>query len=79
MSDIFKAGDFFFTGGHGPLSRLIRYFSKSIGEKRTVVNHVGIVLAEGDLKNCVVVEALSTVKKHRLIDRYGGRKDKLLY
>jgi len=40
------------------LSKAIRFFTRSIGEKRTRVNYVGIVVQRGDVKTAIVVEAL---------------------
>jgi pheromone shutdown protein TraB len=42
-----------------------------MGEKRTRVNHVGLVVRDGEESSVVVVEALSKVKRHRLRDQYG--------
>ncbi len=66
-----KPADIFLTRGSGFLSRAIRFFTQTIGESRTKVNHVGLVVKSGSLKNAVVVEALSTVKHHRLWEQYG--------
>ena len=51
-------GDVFLTYGAGFFSRLIRFFTRTIGESRTKVNHTGIVVTEGDLENSQVVETL---------------------
>ncbi len=64
-------GDVFLTYGAGFFSKLIRFFTRTIGESRTQVNHSGIVVAEGDLESCEVVETLLRVRKHRLWNRYG--------
>ncbi len=66
-----KPGDIFFTRGHTIIDWLIRFCSRSIGESRTMVNHVGVVVEEGSLQTCVVVEALSRVKQHKLWEQYG--------
>ena len=66
-----KPGDVFLTRGHSLLSRAIRFFTRSIGEKRTKINHVGIIVEEGNLQSCLGVEALSRVRKHRLWYKYG--------
>ncbi|MDI6744701.1 MAG: hypothetical protein QMD07_04915 [Thermodesulfovibrionales bacterium] len=71
MDIILKPGDVFLTRGKGFISKAIRFFTRSIGESRTKVNHVGIVIEEGTLKTAVVVEALSMVRRHRLWDKYG--------
>jgi hypothetical protein len=63
--------DVFLTRGHGFISKAIRFFTRKIGESRTKVNHVGVVVEEGTIQTAVVVEALSKVKRHRLWKRYG--------
>jgi hypothetical protein len=70
-TDTFEPADVFLTQGKGPLSRAIRFFSRGIGESRTMVNHVGIVVESGPPRRAVVVEALSRVKRHRIWERYG--------
>jgi hypothetical protein len=71
MATVIKPGDIFLTRGNALISRLIRFFSTKIGESRTMVNHVGVVVEEGTLQTCVVVEALSRVKHHKLWEQYG--------
>ncbi len=68
---ILQPADVFTTRGRSLISRLIRFFTRRIGEKRTKVNHVGIVVIGGSLSDAVVVEALSKVKQHKLISKYG--------
>lgn len=63
--------DIFLTRGTGLVSRLIRLFTRHVGESRTKVNHVGIVVEGGPIGEAVVVEALSRVRRHALWDRYG--------
>jgi hypothetical protein len=76
MSNAFEAGDVFLTRGQAFISRAIRFFTRDAGEKRTRVNHVGVVVEAGEITTAVVVEALSTVKRHRLWKQYGPpRKD----
>jgi hypothetical protein len=67
-------GDIFLTRGTGLLSFLIRVCTRSFGEKRSKVNHVGVVVEEGGIQTAVVVEALSKVRRHRLWKRYGPPK-----
>ncbi len=59
----YKSCDIFLTRGYSFLSKAIRFFSRNFGEKRTKVNHIGVVVEEGPLETCIVVEALSKVKK----------------
>jgi hypothetical protein len=68
------AGDVFLTRGHGFLSKAIRFCTRGIGEKRSKVNHVGVVVVGGNLEICIVVEALTKVKRHRLLKQYGPPK-----
>ena len=66
-----QPSDIFLTRGTGFLAKAIRFFTRRIGEKRSKVNHVGVVVMEGGLKEAVVVEALSKVREHRLWSKYG--------
>ena len=70
MNEDLKPGDIFFTRGTALISRLIRFFTRGLGEKRTRINHVGIVVEGGSADLAVVVEALRTVRQHRLARRY---------
>jgi len=70
-----KKGDIFFTRGTALISILIRLFSKTGGEKRTFVNHVGIVV--DDVEQAIVVEALTKVERHKLWDKYHDGKTKV--
>ena len=72
MSVQLQKVDIFFTRGTGILSRLIRFFTRGIGESRTKVNHVGVVVEAGSIEKAVVIEALSRVRRHRLVGQYGG-------
>lgn len=73
-----QPADIFLTRGNGLISKAIRFFSRSFGESRTKVNHVGIVVSTGSLQDAVVIEALSTVNKHTLWDQYGPLKEDLV-
>jgi len=68
---LLKPGDIFFTRGTSCLSRAIRVCTRSFGEKRSKVNHVGVVVEKGSIQTAVVVEALIRVSKHRLWQQYG--------
>ena len=70
MDVILQPGDVFLTRGTSLLSRLIRICTRSFGEKRSKVNHVGIVVEAGGIQDAVVVEALSKVKMHTLWMQY---------
>jgi len=74
MEALLKPGDIFFTRGTGCLSCAIRVCTRSFGEKRSKVNHVGVVVEQGGIKSAVIVEALSKVRMHRLWERYSPPK-----
>ncbi len=74
MSEHLQPADIFLTRGSACVSRAIRIFTRRIGEPRTKANHTGIVVEGGPLDQAVVVEALSTVKRHRLMGRYESKK-----
>jgi hypothetical protein len=69
-----QPADIFLTRSHTLLGGLIRFFTRAIGESRTKVNHVGVVVEGGDARTAVVVEALAFVRRHTLWSRYGGSR-----
>jgi len=71
MDVMLKPGDIFLTCSTSWLGRAIRFCTRSFGEKRSRVNHVGVVVQAGDVQTAVVVEALIRVRKHRLWKQYG--------
>jgi len=78
MSEALRPADVFLTRGRGFISAAIRFFSRHLGESRTVVNHVGIVVVGGPVEQAIVIEALSRVRRHRLAARYGGKRGHLV-
>ena len=78
MDILLEPGDIFLTRGCGFISKAIRFFTRSIGEKRTKVNHVGIVVQSGDMKTAIVVEAQSKVVRHKFWSQYGPPKKDLI-
>lgn len=76
---VLRECDIFLTRSMGLISRAIRFFTRHIGESRTKVDHVGIVVEGGPIEDAIVVEALSTgVVRHRLFAHYSKkRKTKL--
>lgn len=72
-----EAGDIVFTRGHGFISRAIRYFSRSCGESRTQVNHVGLITAPGNMHTAVITEARTKVRSLMVVDAYGSRGDSI--
>jgi hypothetical protein len=73
--DVFlRPGDIFLTRGRRVASWFIRFLTRRVGEERTKVNHVGLVVERGFLAEAIVVEALmrsGRVKQHRLWEEYG--------
>jgi hypothetical protein len=69
-----QPGDIFLTQGTGLVSRLIRFFSRSGGESRTKVNHVGLVVWTKEIPHCedeiMIVEARSKVQRNNMICVY---------
>jgi hypothetical protein len=65
-------GDVMLTRSRGLVGWAISTFTRHNGESRTKATHTGLVVEGGPLDAAVVVEALSTVKRHRLWERYGG-------
>lgn len=61
-----EPGDIFLTKGDSFISRAIRFFSRSGGESRTEVNHVGVVTEAGSMYDATIVEALSKVKRRKM-------------
>lgn len=74
MKALLQPGDVFLTRGTSLFSRLIRVCTRSFGERRSKVNHVGVVVAGGGIQDAVVVEALIKVKEHKLWKQYGPPK-----
>ena len=75
MPDVeLKACDIMATRSKGRLGKLLRFFTRRIGESRTQVNHVGIIAHGGSLEGSIVIEALSTVLHRPLWDGYGFDK-----
>jgi hypothetical protein len=66
--------DVFLTRGSGFVSRAIRVFTRRFGETRTRVNHVGIIVDEGNMETAIAVEALAKVDMHPL-GRYARKPD----
>lgn len=77
MTEELKPADIFFTRGKGVISWLVRFFTRSIGEPRSKANHVGLVVEGGRVDKAWVVEALSKVRCHRLMGRYGKKRDEI--
>jgi hypothetical protein len=60
------------TRSRGLVGWAIATFTRHVGESRTKATHTGLVVEGGRIETAVIVEALSTVKRHRLWDRYAG-------
>ena len=74
MDVMLQRGDVYLTRSKSLLGWLIRVCTRDIGERRSKVNHVGIVVKAGGMREAVVVEALSKVKRHKLWKQYGPPK-----
>ncbi len=74
MDVALQSGDIFLIRGTGLLGRLIRVCTRGFGEKRSKVNHVGIVVEGGGIQDAVVVEALIRVRQHKLWEQYSPPK-----
>ena len=68
---VLKPADIFLTKGPGLFSRLIRFFSRTIGESRTRVNHAGLVVKEGTFQTAEIVESVAVARRCRLWEHYG--------
>ena len=68
-----NSGDVLVTRGRGFLATAIRFFTRHIGESRTKVNHVGVIVEGGPLDGAWVVEALWKVVRRRLVHGYGAK------
>lgn len=69
-----EPGDVFLTRDPGFVPHAIRVFTRHIGEPRTRVNHVGIIVRECDMLTATAVEALIRVRMHPL-GRYAAHPD----
>jgi len=52
---------------------MIRLFSRTKGEAPSEVNHSFVVVKGGPPQEAVVIEALSTVRRHKLVDQYAAK------
>jgi len=72
MNATLLPGDVVLTRSTSVLGRLIRICTRSFGEKRSKVNHVGIIVDGGVIHEAVLVEALLNVCRHGLWEHYAG-------
>ena len=70
-------GDVVLTRSTSVLGRLIRICTRSFGEKRSKVNHVGVIVDGGVIREAVLVEALLKVCRHGLWEHYAGTANKV--
>lgn len=66
------SGDVVLTRSGGIVGWAIRLFTRRIGESRTKATHTGLIVEGGPLDQAVIIEALATVKRHRLRGRYAS-------
>lgn len=67
-----KKGDIVFVKGNKIVSKAIKFITRSIGEEKTLISHVGIIDSNGTIDDCFLIEALSTVKRNLLSSQYGN-------
>jgi hypothetical protein len=67
-----EPGDIVLVSSPSWISRAIRWFERSPGEARSKASHVGIIVEGGPLESAVIVEALTTVKRHGLQSAYAA-------
>jgi hypothetical protein len=70
---LLQPGDVVLVRSGGIVGWAIRVFTRRIGESRTKASHTGVIVEGGGLDQAIIVEALATVKRHRLWERYSGR------
>jgi hypothetical protein len=75
VGDFLEAGDVVHVQGRGLMSRLIRWFSRACGERRSWASHSAMVLRTGD--RIEIVEALRKVVV-RPISAYARTRSRLL-
>ncbi len=70
---LLQPADIFLTKGGGFLNRAVRFFTRGIGEKRTKVDHIGLVVQSGDIHDAivVVVEPRTLIKRATIRSRHG--------
>ena len=74
---LLEPGDLILTRSRGLVGWFISTFTRHFGESRTKATHTGLVVEGGPVQTAVIVEALSTVKRHRLLDRYAEGKSEV--
>ena len=74
---LLKQGDIVLTRGYTLISTAIRFFQKNKNEDDSMVNHTGIILVDAEIEDAEIIEALSKVKCHKLVDAYAGTKEKI--
>lgn len=67
-------GDIVCTKGTSLISRLIRVFSRTGGESRTEINHVGVIVEQGNFQNAVLVEASHKTESNWMLKYYDDPK-----
>ena len=72
-----KTADIIFTADDSIVSRAIRYFQRSRGEKPTRVHHTGLITKCGDGRSAVIVESNIIVKQSRFDVAYGNGKTRI--
>lgn len=68
-----RAADIVATRSKRWLGRAIRFFTRRIGESKSQVNHVGLIVQGGPIDEAIITESLSKTVRRKLIDGYSGR------
>jgi len=77
MDLLLLPGDIVLTRGPGFVGKAIRFFTRHFGESRTKVNHTGIIVQGGPLREAVIVEASLRVVRHGLFAEYGAKNHEI--
>lgn len=67
-----KRADIFLSRGHGFVSDAIVFVTRSFGESRSKVSHVGIIVEDGDVHDVFLMEARSKVARRNFWEEYGA-------
>lgn len=70
-----EPADIFLSRSRGIGSWLIRFFTRSIGESRSEVSHVGIVVEGGPLEKVMIVESRGRTRRRLFFRRYGRKRN----
>lgn len=64
--------DIVLTRSQSRLGRLVRFFTRSRGEKATEVNHAAMITTAGHIRDVLVIESLARTVEHNFWQKYAG-------